>query len=54
MHTKNREKGLIMPKFRVKFELVSTAYAYIEADSDEQAGDFAMELFGCDEGSWRN
>lgn len=34
----------------MKFELVSTAYAYIEADSDEQAGDFAMELFGCDDG----
>ena len=39
-----------MGKYRVKFELVSTAYAYIEADSPEQAGDVAMELFGRDEG----
>ena len=39
-----------MNKYRVKFELVSTAYAYIEADSAEQAGDVAMELFGSDDG----
>lgn len=39
-----------MAKFRVKFELVSTAYAYIEADTDVQAGDVAMELFGRDDG----
>lgn len=37
-----------MGKYQVKFELVSTAYAYIEADSPEQAEDVAMELFGCD------
>lgn len=39
-----------MAKFRVKFELVSTAYAFIEADDDAQAGDVAMELFGRDDG----
>lgn len=39
-----------MAKYRVKFELVSTAYAYIEADSADQAGDMAMELFGRDDG----
>ena len=39
-----------MLKYRVKFEMVSTAYAYIEADSPEQAGDVAMELFGRDSG----
>lgn len=39
-----------MCKYRVKFELVSTAYAYIEADSFDEAGDIAMELFGSDDG----
>lgn len=39
-----------MGKYRVKFELVSTAYAYIEADCFDEAGDIAMELFGSDDG----
>lgn len=39
-----------MGKYRVKFELVSTAYAYIEADGFDEAGGISMELLGRDDG----
>ena len=35
-----------MQKYRVKFELVSTAYGYVEAENEDAAGTLAMELWG--------
>lgn len=35
-----------MPKFRVKFEMVTTSHAFVEAETEEAAKALAMDLFG--------